>query len=213
MKFLKESYIPVRTSLEEGVADKYAAKKFGIPDPDDEYEKKFQHHKSNLSGKVIGEVSAQWGENDEIYYVVKNPKNLRNFEPGSRGAITISGDLYVVSDAENVIHTDILKFLKSKGLIKGNPIGWEELEDQSKFDFITVQRVWDKNVLAIGESYVMPPGRNPKDREEALKMFKPYFDAANKKNPGINFIINQVRKVAREILSPEEYELYKIQGS
>ena len=40
-KLLKENFEPVRTSLEEGVADKYAAQKWGIQDPEDELEKQY----------------------------------------------------------------------------------------------------------------------------------------------------------------------------
>ena len=119
MKLLNETYKPVKICLEEGVADKYAAEKHGIQDPEAEFEKKFQQHKASQVGEVIGEVSPEHGfgfTGSET--LIKNPKDLKNFPPGSRGIITRSGDLYLIPDAEGVIHQDILRFLKKKGIIK-----------------------------------------------------------------------------------------------
>ena len=108
MKLVKESLDEFL--VQEGVADKYVAQKFGIQDPDDEFEKQYQSKLARQTGSIIGEVKGK--------DVIKNPGSLENFPAGARGVITKEGDLYVINDADTVIHYGILKLLKEKGIIK-----------------------------------------------------------------------------------------------
>ena len=205
MKLLKESFVPVRESLEEGVADKYAAQKWGIQDPEDEFEKQYKEKLATQSGQKVGDIKSK--------AVIKNPGSMKNFPPGARGVITKEGDLYMVPDAENIIHQQILDELKKKGIIKGEVRAWEDPADLDKFGFLTIQRVWNTNSIAVGESMMIPKPRQEEERAAVLKSFAPYFEAAQKNNPGIRFVNNQVRVVAKKSLTPEEYEKYKQYGS
>jgi len=204
-KLLNENFELVRTSIEEGVADKYAAEKFGIQDPEDEFEKQYQQKLASQTGQQVGDIKGK--------PVLKNPGSVKNFPPGARGVITKEGDLYMVADAENVIHQNILDTLKKKGIVKGEVRAWEDPNDLDKFGFLTVQRVWNTNSIAIGESMMIPKPKRAEERKAAFDLFKPYLKAAQQKNPQIKFINNQVRVVAKKVLTPDEYEKYKSYGS
>jgi len=206
MKLLAESLQEFRTrKLEEGVADKYAAQKFGIQDKEDEFEKQYQQHKSTKKGNVIGQVKGK--------PLVKNPSDINSFPPGARGVITKEGDLYLATDVEDTIHIDILKVLKEKGIIKSKVTGWEDPNDLGDYGFATVQRIWNKPVFAVGESYIIPKPKYAEERESVLSLFKPYFEAVQKKNPNFKFIYNTPRSAAKKTLSSAEYEKYKTLGS
>lgn len=208
MKLLAESLQEYRhQNLEEGVADKYAAQKFGIQDEEDDFEKQYQQHKSTKKGNTVAEVKGS--------QIIKNPSDLKSFPPGSRGVITKDGDLYLSNDVENVIHTDILKALIKKGILPSSakPTGWEDPNDLEKNGFVTVQQVWNKPAFAVGESYMIPKPRKEEERKAALLNFKPFFEAAQKKNPNLKFVYNQPRSAARKMLSSDEYEKYKTLGS
>jgi hypothetical protein len=195
----------VAESLEElleGVADKYAERKWGIPDEignfDDDFTRK-------SSGNSVGKAKG--------FDIIKNPKSLSGFPQGSRGVITKEGDLYVVADVSHVIHTDILEELRNKGIVSFKPTGWEDPTETPNIDFITVQRVWNKPVFAIGESYYLPKAKYPEERAKALQFFEPFLNEARKKNPDLKFINEQIRRVARDILSPAEHEKFMHYGS
>jgi hypothetical protein len=188
--------------LLEGVGDKYAERRWGIPDEESRFEAEFS---TKTSGNSVGTAKG--------FDIIKNPTSLAGYPQGSRAVITKSGDLYVVPDVENVIHTDILAELKRKRVVVFKSTGWEEPDKTPEIDFITVQRVWTKPVFAIGESYFLPKPKFPEERVQALKFFEPFLEAARKKNPQYKFINEQIRKIAKEILSPAEYEKFKYQGS
>jgi hypothetical protein len=188
--------------IAEGVADKYGARAFGLPDDGEEFNKSYQRNKS---GKTAAEAKG--------VEIIKNPKSLEGFAKGIRAVITKNGDLYVAADMEVVIHVDILKALHDKGLVLGDPTGWEVTDETPKIDFITVQRVWGKNKFAIGESYVLPKSKSPEERTQALKFFEPFLQKAREINPQFEYVDEQVRVVARKTLKPEEYEEFKKLGS
>lgn len=192
--------------LQEGVADKYAAQKFGIQDPDDEFEKDFKAHQVSKENAEFTSVKSK--------PVYKNPKDLKNMVPGARGVIMPNGDLYVVNDAFDVIHVDLLDALAKKGVVLYGTKGWDDPATLDKFKFATVQRLWNKPAFCVGESYILPKRhKDPEGYEKAMKVFRPYLDAAKEKNPQYKFIPMQPRTAAREFLSDKEREEYKQFGA
>lgn len=190
------------SATSEGVADKYAEKAFHIPDKQTQFNISYQNRKSGGGVARVKGVT-----------ILKNPETLENFPKGIRGVIDKEGNLYIATDIASVIHVDILQALKEKGLIKSKPTGWEVMEETPNIDFITVQRIWDKNKFAIGESYVLPRPKYEEERKEALKFFEPFLEKAKKINPQYDFILEQVRAAARVNLKPGEYEQFKTSGS
>jgi len=187
----------------EGVADKYASRLFGIPDEEEEFNKQYLIQKY---GKPAAKV-----KNVPIY---KNPKSLDGFDKGVRGIVTENGDLYLAFSQEGPIHQTIINALKSVGVITGKTGGWEDVDNFNEFDFITIQRVWGKEKFAIGESYTLPkPKMDPEGRSKALKLFEPFIIKTRKINSQFEWILEQVRIVARGTLNPTEYEEFKSQGS
>jgi len=191
--------------LKEGVGDKYA-EKFGVPNEDTEFEKKFQSAQVKKSSEVVGTVKDK--------PILKNPKSLVHIPEGARGVIMENGDLYLVADAENVIHEDLLIALSKIGLIPSNKVrGWDDQDTIDNFKFATVQRVWNLPVIAVGESYIIPKPKHEEERKRAFQLFKPYFDAAKKKNPQFKFVYAQPRAAAKQMLSSKDYEVFQSRGS
>lgn len=192
--------------LKEGVGDKYAERKWGISDPESDLEKSYKEHKAKSAEHKVGEIKGK--------PLLKNPDSLSLLPNGARGVITENGDLYIVADSESLIHTDILEALKKAGKIKGNPSGWEDPMDIPKYGFVAVQRVWNKPIIAISESYIIPKAKkDPSDNKKALEIIKSYFLAAKRKNPHIKFVLEKVRPAARHYLNDKEIKEYRRLGS
>lgn len=190
------------SATSEGVADKYASRHFGIPDPEEEFNRDYAIQKY---GKPALKV-----KNVPIY---KNPKSLDGFDKGVRGVVDKDGNLYLALIQEGIIHDNILDGLKSSNIISSGTRGWDDPEKFDQYDFVTVQRIWGKNKFAIGESYALPKPKFEEERVKALKIFEPFMVKAKKTNPQFEWVLEQVRVVARKTLSPEEYEEFKTQGS
>lgn len=192
--------------LDEGVADKYAQAKFGIPDPEEEFEREYQK-----------ELASKSGEEEEKLYVkgipiVKNPKGLKNFPPAARGVITRSGDVYMVPDNGTVIHQHIIDLMRKKGILK-NKKDWQGSvwETNPSVDYIGVQKAWKFNILGLSESYALPKPKFPEEREEALQFFAPFFKAASSKNPNLVFDLENAKTIVRNMkkegkISQEQYQ-------
>jgi len=164
-----------------------------------EFEKDFQKQKASKVGNVVA--------NSNGVDIVKNPKNLKPFPANARGVIDQKGNLYLGVTAEDLIHTDMLAALKSKGIIKGKTKGWEDPKDME--DFITVQRLWVKNVFGIGESNMLPkPKRDPEANLAAREKFNVFMLKCKKLNPSIKFIPETIRLVARRLLNDDEKQKF-----
>jgi len=59
----------------------------------------------------------------------------------------------------------------------------------------------------------LPKAKYPEERAKALQFFEPFLEEARKKNPGLKFINEQIRRVARDILSADEHEKFMYYGS
>jgi len=191
------------SKIDEGIGDKYLKNKYGIPDEFDEFEKQYKKIHLKKEEEIIGEVKGT--------SIVKNPKSLNKLDNGVRGVITKEGDLYLAILNNDVIHNDILEFLNKKGIINERPVGWEWIDERKPDQFITIQRVWNKNIIAIGESYVTPK-RDP-EKTEALKIFKPYLEKCKQKNKNIEFVPILIKSAIRTYLNENELLIYKKKGS
>jgi len=193
----------VYESLDEGVADKYAAAKFSIPDPDEEFE--LQWTGQQLSGQALAFVKG--------YPLIKNPKSLSQFVPNSRGVILSNGDLYLVSDALHVIHEEILGLMKELGIINEKTTGWEDPTERTPNEFICVQRVWKKDAFALSESYVIPKRikgeEMSQERKQVISLFLPFLKAAHDKFPKISFMPERISFASKDILTSAELRRQK----
>ena len=93
-------------NMEEGVGDKYAEKKFNIPDSDKEFEKDFKSYKQNEIEKPFGYVDLSNGKRVEVY---KNPKSLNNFDDDVRAIGDVRGNLYVAVKNNGFLHGHMAK--------------------------------------------------------------------------------------------------------
>jgi hypothetical protein len=90
--------------IDEGVGDVYAEKKFGIPDSNKEFEKKFNTQKAEANGLQYGNIKGT-----PIY---KNPKSLDGFEEDIRAIGDIDGNIYVAVGNGSFIHSEMAVALR-----------------------------------------------------------------------------------------------------
>ena len=170
--FIKEAIDDV------GVGGKYLAKK-GIETDINNFNKLYKTFLNIQNKEEIFTYKYQ-GRNINI---IKNPTSLENIGENVRGIIDKDGDLFV---EENSImtHNDMLNLLETNNLVKNVHIWWRKLPTE----FITVQRMYDKNLFVLGESNEMMYDKKSKEYQEAEPIFKKFLDKAKLKNPKINFI-------------------------
>jgi len=180
----------------EGVADKYAEKRFGIKPEFYEFDKKY-----NMMYNKPKEVYRDEKYNSGTLSIIKNPISLNNIGAWSRGIIDSKGYLYV--EVEPItIHDRILKILTNLGVIHTYVVDVEKLDKKTKEivsrykeesagwliwmskgsdEFITVQRESNTNTMRIGE--------HEKKSNNTDNLFK----KAKLKNPEINFSTERIK--------------------
>lgn len=172
----------VRESLiDEGVADKFIKKDpmlAGISDEFAEFEKKYAEEEYHQKG--LGELFYKSGN----FILIKNPSSLNNFGPNVRGVITKNGDLYLEKNSVKV-HNDILDILKSKNLIPElTSKRWTRISPKES-GFLTVQRLKDTDIIAIGESNKLI--YSEEEYEQHLPEYTSFLKLAQKKMPNLKF--------------------------
>lgn len=197
---LKPKSPDINNKVSEGVADKYAEKKWGIKDPDREFEKQYNEFRLKKFGNVVGNV--------EGFPLVKNPKNLDMFPPACRGIILKNGDLLLVPDVEHIIHPDIIKETNRLRITSESATKWQYTDEYPPSQFVCIQRVWNKNGFGISESYVIPKRKHGEERAKVMQLFEPFINQARIKNPQYSFINDVANSLVKHMLTPEEYEKY-----
>jgi len=164
----------------EGVGDKYAEKRFNIPMEFSDFDKKYNRDKLKDKEDIVFQ--------NEYVTIIKNPKSLDKIGSGVRGVIDYEGNLYVEHES-TVTHSILIHYLSAIHIIP-DITNWHLVMPTY---FITVQRDYNNNLFALGESNNMllddddrfdtslPP------KKDALKVFNKYLKLARMKNPNINF--------------------------
>jgi hypothetical protein len=186
----------VKESLYKGVADVYAERLFHIPQEDSIEDKKIKAVKKintiapeEYSGSNKGEIVHKFNER---VYIVKNPKTLKGIQDVAKGVINKNGDLYLIT-FNLFTHSEIIEALAKKGELKYD----ENWHHKIPKNFVTIQRVPNKNEFVIGESQeIIDPDYNNGEYKKkwnmpdikiAAKYFVPFFNAAKRKNPQYKF--------------------------
>jgi len=96
----------------EGVADKYAEKEFGISNTVDNFNKVYD---DKTNGQPIAFISENGKKRSSGIF--KNPKTMNNFDDNVRAFCDINGNLYVLNKNINVFHSNIINLLLEKGFV------------------------------------------------------------------------------------------------
>lgn len=125
----------------EGVGDKYAEDKWGIPDEERQFSTK------GVPDANMGErVAEMWatnyrGETSQYGYIYKNPPSLSGFDADVRAIAMENGDLYVAQQDGDFIHTDIELALEKAGSGVGS-------------DYYEFHRVGNKNEFGASDTLI-----------------------------------------------------------
>jgi len=186
----------VRERLIEGIGDVYASKRFYIPDEFEDFNQEYEILKNKDQIITINEKAR----------VIKNPSSLSNIAPDVRGIIDKNGNVYLSIKA-NCIHQTILDSLEDQGLIKVPDRWYQDLPTE----FISIQRVGNTDIIAMGESnLVLDEYRDSFTEEQIDRAYLPIINKAKKLNPNLNIqfeLIHEIRfkNLVKESLEPMNY--------
>jgi hypothetical protein len=162
----------------EGVADKYAEKRFNIPDPNTEMEKRAMSgmkDDSDSMGEYVGDVdSAYNNDNEPESKVYLNPKNLQNFGADVRALSDLEGNLFVAQVDRGFYHNAV-----GNAVNNGNS-GYEIPDAYDANRIIQWHRIGKTNNFGFSISYMDFFRANPEKGIEAVR-------AVQKKNPQFIF--------------------------
>lgn len=162
----------------EGVGDKYAQKRFGISDPEDEFEKKYQQHQKtqtqeDQNGELVGRIT--YG-NDNYGNIYKNPRSLNNFEPNVRAVSDSDGNVYVAQLDYPGYHSTITDNIDKN-------IG----EAYNDWKNITWHRIGNSNMFGFSISF-MEYYKMQLDDLEDKKTMAERLKKVNSVNPSLVFV-------------------------
>jgi hypothetical protein len=156
--------------IDEGVGDKYAERKFGIPDDQEiNYIRQTSAAiQSTDMGKLVGQTTSDY-EDSQLSPVYLNPVSLKNFENDVRAVSDLKGNLYVAQLDGNFVHTGF------NTVIGGHTF--------NTMRYITWVRLGNTNGFAYSDSfmgYAQQP-KNNVDVEQRLNVLR-------NKHPEFKFI-------------------------
>jgi hypothetical protein len=175
--------------FQEGVADKYAEKRFNIPDPNvamnqratagiKDLPKDDEKPEDLSKGKFVGEFPVFDSGKYQQVPVYQNPRQLNDFDADVKAVSNKEGDLFVAQLDLAFYHDDIINSVKA-GNIYPNPVynAYDESEN------ITWHRIDKGNEFGWSISYKRF-GYKPENRKFVAEMMQ----AVMKKNPQYKFI-------------------------
>lgn len=172
----------------EGVGDKYAEKRFDIPMEFSDFDKKYNRDKLKDKEDIVFQ--------NKYVTIIKNPKSLDKIGRGVRGIIDYEGNLYVEHECQ-VIHSVLIYYLSTVFIVP-NITNWHLVMPTY---FITVQRYYDTNLFAMGESNNMLVDDDDRyddnlpSKKDAIRVFNKYIKLAKQKNPNINFTDRRINEI------------------
>jgi hypothetical protein len=133
-----------------------------------------------IRGDVIGYVSTAWGipfqRNQQPIPIVKNPKDLMDYDPMARGILVANGDLYL-AQSEDALHYDIASLLAKQGIIPWNSVS-KDYGDLMPREYVAVIRVMGTNRFT----------QTPNAYKELPEYYLEMFSAANGKHSSYKFL-------------------------
>ena len=125
----------VNENTDEGVGDKYAERKWNIPDQD-----KLMHRQTSAAiqkpdmGQPVGNTTSEY--NDSLLSpVYLNPASLKNFEKDIRAVSDLQGNLYVAQIDGNFVHAGFNSVIKGDANNNGKFITWVRLGNTNRFAY------------------------------------------------------------------------------
>ncbi len=147
------------------------------------YKSRFKH----LTEKFLKPAPTDYGDIFDLYV---NPSSVKRLGGQVRGVITKKGDLYIASDPDKVLHSDIMKALKEEGLVKIPDSAINSCNFNTILPYcLTVQESYnskESGVFYLGETFIEAYLLiNETDIEK-------YFEKVRKKNPQFTFVMDSI---------------------
>ena len=138
-----------------------------------------------LNEELVGEVNG-----NEVY---KNPKSIKRMKPELRGISFPNGDLYVVDDARNIIHSEFFEWLGKKGhKVPSNMWSKPGVVEAIKKGYIPWQRKGSSESFYLSESTDFDDDFF--DEAELMTYLKKYSAKVKQKNPKYKYVLKGVYK-------------------
>jgi len=139
--------------------------------------------KTLLNEELLGEYLG--------YEIFKNPKSIKRMDADLRGISFPNGDLFVIDDGRNVVHSQLSDWLKrNKYSIPIDMSLLPELAKGIKKGYIEWQRKGTSNNFYLSESVVVLYSKF--DEKTVVSYIKKYIPKIKAKNPNYKFIPESV---------------------
>ena len=138
----------------------------------------FTYENKELSEEYLGDL--YFFNRETPFQVFKNPKSIKKLKSNVRGIITENGDLYVIDDDYNIIHNQFATWLNDQGY----PIPKDVYNHLN--EIVPVQRYENSNKFYLSESI------SSEEIDKFKEKFQQTFERAKKKNPTINFVMENI---------------------
>ena len=167
----------------EGVGDKYAERKWGIPDPAKDFERQHKAHKAKTTqkspnGEYIGDIEVF----DQFQYVTRNtplflnPQSLHEFDPNTRALSDNEYNLFVALYDDDFYHNHMgMTINEHPNFNIGNAY-----EDKYNIQW---NRVGETNNFGFSSSYV-EYARNERNKDSIIRR----INELKRKHHQFNFI-------------------------
>lgn len=199
-------------NMEEGVGDKYAEKKFNIPNEEDKFERVYQSELQKNMENHFGVILAKISYDDKLpskIPVYKNPKSLTNFDRSVRGIIDSNGNIYVSFIDGNFNHGYMAKEI---GLTKNDV----QIYDNPK-SYILVLRIGTTNSFGLSDSSddasinygreILEILQKCKKLNPQFNFFDTYYLNVRSNNQPIS-VDNNIQENLDETIKGGEYTMY-----
>jgi hypothetical protein len=176
---------PGMMKVKEGVADKLAAQRFNIPDPNVEMDKiAMSGIKDSSTGELVGVIEHEWIDWQHVEHrsevnVYMNPKTLQNFDEDVRAITDSKGNLFIGQLDTDYYHGELAAAVD---------------EEHPEYDLVPAYDDYDKKILwhrvglsrefGLSVSYISYIKR-PEGMESAGKL----LEAVQRKNPQFEFVL------------------------
>ncbi len=155
--------------MPEGTGDRYAEKRFGIPDTMPQWERRADQSRfSPDMGEHVGYTAKDYGKRVRVP-IFRNPKSLRNFDADVRAVSDIDGNVYVAQTNDDFVHDAF------ESVVGSNPY-----DDNLN---ITWQRSGGSNRFGYSDSFEMRAQQEDQDLMERMLELKA-------RHPDLDFVLN-----------------------
>ena len=112
-----------------------------------------------LFEEFINYIAGRHNRPDTELY--KNPRSINKFAESTRAVITDNGDMYIIDNAMSLVHTEIMDYIKTRGLYSGKMF---EFLRYYKTNTFVLSESWDNELVEAHDAHLTQVCRRAKKK-------------------------------------------------